>query len=299
MSTLRIGTRGSRLAIVQSEAVASLVRAAQPGLDVELVTIATAGDRDQTTPLPEGSGAGWFTTAIQEALQKGAIDLAVHSYKDLPTQRPEGLVIAAIPAREDPRDALVSRRGETLRGLPSGAVVGTSSPRREAQLREIRPDLEIRAIRGNVDSRVAKVDAGEFDATVLALAGLTRLGIAERASHIFGYEEMLPAPAQGALAVECRASDGPTRKVLASIDDESLRQAVTAERAFLAAIDGGCSFPAGAHAELFGSTLKLSAFVAAKGRILRSKMAGQADTAAGLGRTLAEELMALSAHTPG
>jgi len=298
MTTLRIGTRGSRLAMVQSEAVAALLRGAHAGLQVEIVTIATAGDRDQSTPLPEGSGVGWFTTAIQEVLQQSAIDIAVHSYKDLPTQRPEGLIIAAIPMREDPRDALVSRRGETLRGLRSGAVVGTSSPRREAQLREIRPDLDIRAIRGNVESRIAKVDDGDYDATVLALAGLTRLGVASRASHVFGYEEMLPAPAQGALAVECRGADTATREMLKAIDNPELRLAVTAERAFLAAIDGGCSFPAGAHAEHFGSTLKLSAFVASDGRILRSKMAGQADTAAGLGRTLAEELMALAGQTP-
>ena len=298
MTTLRIGTRGSRLAMVQSEAVAALLRGAHAGLQVEIVTIATAGDRDQSTPLPEGSGVGWFTTAIQEVLQQSAIDIAVHSYKDLPTQRPEGLIIAAIPMREDPRDALVSRRGETLRGLSSGAVVGTSSPRREAQLREIRPDLDIRAIRGNVESRIAKVDDGDYDATVLALAGLTRLGVASRASHVFGYEEMLPAPAQGALAVECRGADTATREMLKAIDNPELRLAVTAERAFLAAIDGGCSFPAGAHAEHFGSTLKLSAFVASDGRILRSKMAGQADSAAGLGRTLAEELMALAGQTP-
>jgi len=284
--------------MVQSEAVAALLRGAHAGLQVEIVTIATAGDRDQSTPLPEGSGVGWFTTAIQEVLQQSAIDIAVHSYKDLPTQRPEGLIIAAIPMREDPRDALVSRRGETLRGLSSGAVVGTSSPRREAQLREIRPDLDIRAIRGNVESRIAKVDDGDYDATVLALAGLTRLGVASRASHVFGYEEMLPAPAQGALAVECRGADTATREMLKAIDNPELRLAVTAERAFLAAIDGGCSFPAGAHAEHFGSTLKLSAFVASDGRILRSKMAGQADSAAGLGRTLAEELMALAGQTP-
>jgi len=294
MTTLRIGTRGSKLAMVQSETVASLLRTAHPGIAVELVTISTAGDRDQSTPLPEGSGVGWFTTAIQEALQRSEIDVAVHSYKDLPTRRAEGLTIAAIPLREDPRDALVSRRGETLRGLPAGAVVGTSSPRREAQLREIRPDVEIRPIRGNVDSRIAKVEAGDYDATVLALAGLSRLGLGHRVNHIFGYEEMLPAPAQGALAVECRAGDIATREVLAAIDDPALRQEVAAERTFLATIDGGCSFPAAAHAEHFGTTLKLSALIASDGRIVRSKMAGQAATASGLGRALAEELMVLA-----
>lgn len=293
MSRLRIGTRGSKLALTQTELVAERLRAAHPGLAIEVVTIATAGDRDQSTPLSSGEGAGWFTTAIQQALSAGGIDVAIHSYKDLPTRRPEGLVIAAVPLREDPRDALVSRLPGGLHGLPAGAVVGTSSPRREAQVREVRPDLEVRAIRGNVETRVAKVDAGEFDATVLALAGLRRLGIEGRAGHVFGFEEMLSAPAQGALAVECRAGDPGTRTLLEAIDDPVIRGAITAERVFLATIDGGCSFPAAAHAEQFGTTLKLNALIAVDGRIVRSKMAGPVETAAGLGRALAGELMAL------
>ncbi len=296
MSTLRIGTRGSKLALTQTGLVADRLRAAHPGLAIDVVTIATAGDRDQSTPLTSGEGAGWFTTAIQQALSAGEIDVAIHSYKDLPTKRPEGLVIAAVPLREDPRDALVSRHPGGLHGLPPGAVVGTSSPRREAQVREVRPDLEVRAIRGNVETRVAKVDAGEFDAAVLALAGLRRLGIEGRASHVFGFEEMLPAPAQGALAVECRAADPATRKLLEAIDDPAIRAAVTAERMFLATIDGGCSFPAAAHAGQFGTTLKLNALIAVDGRIIRSKMAGPVDTAAGLGRALAEELMELGGN---
>lgn len=296
MSTLRIGTRGSKLALTQTGLVADRLRAAHPGLAIDVVTIATAGDRDQSTPLTSGEGAGWFTTAIQQALSAGEIDVAIHSYKDLPTKRPEGLVIAAVPLREDPRDALVSRHPGGLHGLPPGAVVGTSSPRREAQVREVRPDLEVRAIRGNVETRVAKVDAGEFDAAVLALAGLRRLGIEGRTSHVFGFEEMLPAPAQGALAVECRAADPATRKLLEAIDDPAIRAAVTAERMFLATIDGGCSFPAAAHAGQFGTTLKLNALIAVDGRIIRSKMAGPVDTAAGLGRALAEELMELGGN---
>ncbi|MFN0147398.1 MAG: hydroxymethylbilane synthase, partial [Dehalococcoidia bacterium] len=177
MTTLRLGTRGSRLALAQSETVAALLRAAVPGLEVELVTITTAGDRDQTTPLPEGTGTGWFTTALQDALVAGEVDLAVHSYKDLPTKRPEGLTIAAVPLREDPRDALVSRSGKTLKGLAAGSIIGTSSPRREAQIRATRADVEVRPIRGNVDTRLAKVESGEYDAIVLALAGLRRLGL--------------------------------------------------------------------------------------------------------------------------
>ena len=297
MSALRLGTRGSKLALMQSGLVADLLRAAHPGLVVELITISTAGDRDQTSELSSGQSVGWFTTAIQEALQRDEIDVAVHSYKDLPTKRPEGLVIAAVPLREDPRDALVSANRATFRGLKAGAIVGTSSARREAQLRAIRPDIEIRPIRGNVDSRIAKVDAGEYDATVLALAGLKRLGLEKRVSHVFGLEEVIPAPAQGALAVECRAADEATRALLTAIDDPVLRQTVTAERVFLATIDGGCSFPAGAYAEHFGSTLKLHALLAPDGRIVRSKMAGPTATAAGLGRSLAEELMALAGMT--
>ncbi|HMS57713.1 MAG TPA: hydroxymethylbilane synthase [Tepidiformaceae bacterium] len=292
--SIRIGTRGSKLALAQANIVLSRLRTAHPPLQFGLVKIPTAGDRDQTTPLSAGEGAGWFTSALQAALLEGRADLAVHSYKDLPTKRPEGLIIAAVPAREDPRDALVAARKMTLKGLPPGAVVGTSSPRREAQLRAMRPDLEIRAIRGNVDTRIAKVDGGEYDAAVLALAGLRRLGIEGRATEIFGVYDMLPAPAQGALAIECRVDDAVTRRLISAIDDPRLRESVTAERSFLAAIDAGCSFPAAAYAEHFGSTLKLHALLAPGGRIVRSKMAGPAETAAGLGRSLAAELMTLA-----
>ncbi len=297
MNALRIGTRASKLALAQTGLVVERLRAAHSGLDVETITISTAGDRDQTSSLTSGEGVGWFTTAIQQALAAGEIDVAVHSYKDLPTKRPEGLLIAAVPLREDPRDALVSNNRATLRGLKAGSVVGTSSARREAQMRALRPDLEFRPIRGNVDGRVAKVDSGEFDATVLALAGLKRLGLDKRVSQVFGFEEMLPAPAQGALAVECRSDDARTRELLTAIDDPALRQVVTAERVFLATLEGGCSFPAGAYAEHFGSTLKLHGLLAPTGRVFRSKMAGPSETAAGLGRTLAEELMVRSGMT--
>ncbi len=294
MSALRIATRGSKLALIQAELAAAKLRAIHPQLEIELMTITTAGDRDQSTPLPEGEKAGWFTSAIQEALLREDADVAVHSYKDLPTKRPEGLTIAAVPVREDPRDAFVSRERAGLRALPRGAVVGTSSPRRTAQLLELRPDLDVRPIRGNVDTRIAKVEAGEFDGAVLALAGLRRLGLEARADEVFGFEEMLPAPAQGALALECRTADTATRALLAAVDDPALRQVVTAERMFLATIDGGCSFPAAAYAEHFGTTLKLNALLATGGRIVRSKMAGPAETAGGLGRQLAEELMTLA-----
>ena len=297
MTTLRLGTRGSRLALAQSELTAQLLRDRHPGLDVELVTVATAGDKDQTTALAEG--VGWFTTAIQEALQRGEVDHAVHSYKDLPTKRPEGLTIAAVPVREDPRDALVSRNSVPLERLRKGAVVGTSSPRREAQVREIRPDIEVRAIRGNVDTRIAKVEAGEYDATILALAGLRRLGVEDRAAEVFGLYDVLPAPAQGVLAVECRSADAATLELVRAIDNPALRRVVTAERSFLARIDAGCTFPSAAYAEEFGTTLKLHGLLAPGGRITRSKITGPQDAAAGLGRELADDLMALAGMTPG
>ncbi len=294
MTVLRVGTRGSRMALAQTALVVEKLRAAHPALEIAIVEIATHGDRDQSTPLSAGEGAGWFTSVLQQAIQSGEVDIAVHSYKDLPTKRPEGLLIAAVPLRGDPRDALVSREGGTLLQLREGAVVGTGSPRREAQLKAIRPDLEIRPIRGNADTRVRKVDDGEYDATVLGLGGLQRIGLDGRAAEVFGVYDMLPAPAQAAIAVECRTADAATRALLAPIDDPLLRQIVTAERSFLARIDAGCHFPAAAYAEHFGSTLKLHALLAPEGRIVRSKMAGAADTAAGLGRQLAEELMALA-----
>jgi hydroxymethylbilane synthase len=282
------------MAIWQSELVAEKLRAAHPGLVVDLVPITTAGDADQVSPLSSGEGAGWFTTAIQDALVRGEVDIAVHSYKDLPTKRPPGLMIAAIPVRGDPRDAFIGRTAKRLNTLKPGAVVGTSSPRRTAQLLGIRGDIEVRTIRGNVDTRIAKLDAGEYDAIVVAYAGLVRLSAEKRATSIFGYEEMLPAPAQGALAVECRTDDTATRHLIRPIDDADLRYAVTAERTFLARLEAGCNFPAAAYAERFGSTLKLHALIAPGGRIFRSKMAGPLETAAGLGRALADELLALS-----
>jgi hydroxymethylbilane synthase len=288
VTRLRVGTRGSRLALAQTELVTGLLRS-RSGCEVEVIEIATAGDRDQVSALSEG--VGWFTTALQEALAAGEIDVAVHSFKDLPTKRPPELTIAAVPLREDPRDALVSRSGLPLGRLPAGSVVGTSSPRREAQVLAIRPDLLVRPIRGNVDTRIRKVEAGDYDATVLALAGLRRLGLEDRAAEVFGVYDILPAPAQGALAVECRVADAATRRALAAIDDPDLRLLVTAERSFLATIDAGCQFPAAAYAERFGSTLKLHGMVAPGGRVVRSKITGPVETAAGLGRTLAEEVM--------
>ncbi len=294
MSTLRVGTRASPLALRQTELVAARLRHAWPDQALDIVEITTAGDRDRTSPLTAGEGTGWFTSAIQEALAAGEIDIAVHSYKDLPTARPGGLMIATVPERADPRDALVSRTGVTLAALPAGAVVGTSSPRRAAQTRVLRPDLTLRPIRGNVETRLAKVEAGDFDAALFALAGLERLGLAARASHVFGFEEMLPAPAQGSLAVECRREDEEVRRRLAAIDDPRARRLVAAERAFLAALGAGCDFPAAAYAEGFGTTLKLHGLIAPRGIIVRSKAGGPIATGPEIGRALARELLALA-----
>ncbi|MBI5947436.1 MAG: hydroxymethylbilane synthase [Chloroflexi bacterium] len=287
---LRIGTRASRLALAQVDLVAAFLRAADPGLRIEVVEITTAGDRDQSTPLREGTG--WFTSAIQEALLDGRADVAVHSYKDLPTARPAGLVIGAVPVREDVRDAVVTRDGRGLAGLAVGAVIGTSSPRREAQLRALRPDLQFRLIRGNVETRIGRVDGGDYDATVLALAGLRRLGIEHRAGQILGPDEMLPAPAQGAIAVECREADATTVAALAAIDVPRLRAETGAERAFMAALEAGCSFPAAALATVGADgTLELRGLVELDGKLVSGRLTGAAGDGAGLGERLAARLL--------
>ncbi|MDZ7729625.1 MAG: hydroxymethylbilane synthase [Dehalococcoidia bacterium] len=298
MTRLRVGTRASSLAQKQTEAVVDLLRKAHPNADLEVVEITTQGDSDQDTPLNQGSNVGWFTSAIQQALLRNEIDVAVHSYKDLPTKRPDGLSIAAVPLREDPRDALVSLTRLRLGYLPEKARIGTSSPRREAQIRGIRPDVRVDSIRGNVETRIGKVKKGDYDAIVVAHAGIQRLGLQAEVAQVFGYEEMLPAPAQGALAVECRSEDSGTREMLEAIDDPELRPIVTAERVFLATLEAGCSFPAGAYAERFGSTVKLNAMVAPNGAVVRSKIGGPVETAAGLGKELAEELMRTAGMEP-
>lgn len=290
MTVLRVGTRASKLALLQSRTVATLIEQANPGLAVELVEVSTAGDRDRTSPL--NTGVGWFTKAIQQELLENRIDVAVHSYKDLPTAQPAGLMIGAVPEREDPRDAFVSRHGSLVNDLPQGAVVGTSSPRRGAQLLNLRPEINVRVIRGNVDTRLARVDAGDYDATVLALAGLRRMGLEARASHVFSYEEMLPAPAQGALAVECRADDRDARESLARIDQPALRAETDAERAFMAALEAGCSSPAGAYARREGGELVLDGLLARSGQIVRRRVLGAVEEARTLGAKLAHEVLA-------
>ena len=246
--SLRAGTRGSRLALWQTDLVASRLRQAWPGLQVERVLITTLGDRVSDVPLPRIGAKGVFTRELEDALRAGTIDLAVHSLKDLPTELPPGLVIAAILERADPRDALVGPSPVTIDTLRAGARIGTSSLRRRAQLLARRPDLDVRDLRGNVPTRVDKVLAGDLDAAVLALAGLTRLGLSDRVVEVFGTDVMLPAPGQGALAVEIRADDQRTAAWLAPLEDRDTRLATTAERTMLAQLEGGCQAPIGALA---------------------------------------------------
>ena len=246
-----LGTRASALARAQTDCVIELLETAWPGLVCELRPIVTEGDRTQASgePLPEIGGKGLFTAELEQALRGGEIDLAVHSLKDLPTEDSPGVVIDAVCLREDVRDCLVARDGLTLAELPAGAVVGTSSLRRAAQLMVLRPELEVRSIRGNVDTRVRKVREGEFDAVLLAAAGIRRLGLEDVVTEWLSADTMLPAPGQGALAVQCRAGDEPVRTLLAAIDDPGTRAATTAERAFLRALGAGCTAPVAAHAE--------------------------------------------------
>jgi hydroxymethylbilane synthase len=242
-----MGTRGSKLALAQTGTVADALRAT--GAEVEIVKVTTPGDQS-SAPIPT-IGVGVFTSALREALLRDEVDVIVHSYKDLPTAPEPGISLAAVPLRADPRDALIARDGLTLGELPPGSTVGTGSPRRTAQLRALGLGLEIVPIRGNIDTRMRKVTDGELDAVVLARAGLARVGLAEVITETLDPIQMLPAPAQGALAVECRAADVDLEHLLAStLDDEGTRAAVTAERALLAALEAGCSAPVGALAEI-------------------------------------------------
>jgi hydroxymethylbilane synthase len=250
-AAVAVGTRGSALALAQTARVVQLLETAWPGLRAEATPIVTTGDRTQESgePLPEIGGKGLFTAELEQALREGEIDLAVHSLKDLPTEETPGIVIGAVCLREDARDCLVARGAPGLYHLRTGAAIGTSSLRRSAQLRGMRHDLEIRSIRGNVDTRVSKVRAGELDAVVLAAAGVRRLGLEDAVSEWFSPEAMLPAPGQGALAVQCRAGDEPVLALLAAIEDPATRAETTAERAFLRELGAGCTAPVGAWAE--------------------------------------------------
>jgi len=251
---LRIGTRASKLALAQAEELRARIAATAPGTEIELVPMRTSGDRE-TRPLREAGGKGLFVKELDEALLDGRVDVAVHSMKDVPTERPDGLALAALLPREDPRDAVVG-------DLKEGATVGTSSPRRRALLLSRRGDLRIVEFRGNVDTRLAKIAAGEVDATLLALAGLKRIGRADAASRVLDADEFLPAPCQGAIGVECRADDAAVRAILAKVNDRDTEIRVAAERALMAALGGSCVSPVAALAEIDGARLTLRGQIA-------------------------------------
>ncbi|WP_326413157.1 hydroxymethylbilane synthase [Amycolatopsis sp. H20-H5] len=304
-----MGTRGSKLALAQTGTIADALRAT--GQEVEIVIVSTPGDRS-SAPIPT-IGVGVFTSALREALLRNEIDVIVHSYKDLPTAPEPGISLAAVPPRADPRDALIARDGLTLGELPAGSTVGTGSPRRTAQLRALGLGLEIVPIRGNIDTRMRKVADGELDAVVLARAGLARIGRAGEITETLDPIQMLPAPAQGALAVECRAADVDIEHLLQStVDDEGTRAAVTAERSMLAALEAGCSAPVGALAEIVEDvvvedgaeryveriSLRGTAALESDGDsvdMVRAIALADKDEAVQLGRTLAAELLDLGA----
>lgn len=294
--TLRLGTRRSTLAWTQAGQVADALRA--NGHEVELVEVRTRGDRDQQTPLRDFGGVGVFVSALREALLSGTVDLAVHSMKDLPTAPMQGVTLAATPVRADARDVLVARDGLTLGELPTGSRIGTGSPRRQAQIRALGLGLELVDLRGNIDSRLARVADGELDAVMLAAAGLRRIGRPEVITEAFDPIQVLPAPGQGALALEVRADDAATFSACAALDDPDTRACVTAERSLLAVLEAGCSAPVGALAEVVegfeGPELSLRAFVGPLDGTadLRRSMVGPVDQAADLGARLARLLLA-------
>ena len=293
---LRLGTRRSTMAMRQSGRVAEAITA-RTGRPVELVGITTHGDvsKEQLTQI---GGTGVFVSALREAVLDGSVDFAVHSLKDLPTAEPEGIALAAVPVRDDPRDVLISTGGCKLADLPSGASVGTGSPRRASQLKLLRPDLRYVPIRGNGDTRIGKVTSGELDAVVLAYAGIDRLGRLEEVSEAFATDDVLPSPGQGALAVECRADRADLLDLLAVVDDPASRAAAGAERAALATLEGGCHAPVGAFAGHDGEQLHLTAVVVGDdGTAMRMSARGPVSEAAELGRTLAVRMLDEGAAT--
>jgi hydroxymethylbilane synthase len=295
-TTLRLGTRGSALARAQASMVARDLEARHPGLAVELVLIRTTGDKLQRGPLAPAGGKGLFVKELEEALAAETIDFAVHSMKDLPALVPDAFALAAVPPRADARDVLVSH-GDGLAALPQGARIGTASVRRRAQLLARRRDLDVTLLRGNVDTRLQRWRDGDFDAIVLAAAGLARLGVTEPAARPLPTDVILPAVGQGALALECRAGDGATLARLAALNDPPSAAAVAAERGFLHGIGGDCNTPLAAHATVTGDRLALRAQVSDLDgtRFLDDAIDGAAADAVGLGRSLADRLLARGA----
>jgi hydroxymethylbilane synthase len=295
MSTrqLRIATRKSPLALWQAEHVRVRLQQLHPGLQVELLTMSTQGDRVLDSPLAKIGGKGLFVKELEQGMLAGQADIAVHSMKDVPAELPHGLEIGAILEREDPRDAFVSNRFATLAGLPQGARVGTSSLRRQCQLRAVRPDLEILDLRGNVNTRLAKLDAGDYDAIVLASAGLKRLGMAERITRALQPEDMLPAIAQGVIGIECRSDDATVKALIEPLNHAETGLRTQAERAMNAALAGGCQAPVAGFSIITGDSIALRGLVGWPNgsAIIRGEISGPAAEAAVLGEQLAQELL--------
>ena len=295
-TVLRIGTRGSPLALALARLVRQRLSAAH-GLDDERVlleVIRTTGDMIRDRPLTDAGGKGLFTKEIEEALARGAIDLAVHSAKDMPTELPAGLVIAAVLPREDPRDVFISRKAKSLPELPRGAVVGTASLRRQALVKHLRSDLSVVTFRGNVETRLRKLEDGAVDATLLALAGLKRLGLDKQATALLPVDEFLPAVGQGIIAIEARADDARTRALLAAIDHADTATALAVERAFLAALDGSCRTPIAGHARVDAGQINFRGLIARPNgtEVLQCERRGSVADALALGADAGRELQA-------
>ena len=292
-----IGTRGSMLALWQAEWIKSLILELNPKLTVELMKIKTTGDKIQDVPLAQVGGKGLFVKEIEEAMMRGEIDLAVHSMKDVPTILPDELHITCITEREDPRDAFISNKYDSLESLPEGATIGTSSLRRSCQIKALRPDINIVSLRGNFDTRIRKLDEGQFDAIILAAAGANRLGLAERVRQYIDAEVSLPAIAQGAVGIECRRDDEFIISLLAPLAHEASAICVTAERAALLKLEGGCQVPIAAHAVLSGGRLSMKGLVGSVDGsvIIRAEKEGDPADAYAIGISLAEDLLAQGA----
>ncbi|AZZ96652.1 hydroxymethylbilane synthase [Pseudoalteromonas sp. R3] len=296
-NVLRIATRKSALALWQAEFVKAELEKFHADLEVELVPMSTKGDKILDTPLAKIGGKGLFVKELEQAMLEGRADIAVHSMKDVPVEFPDGLELHTICEREDPRDAFVSNTYQSLAELPAGSVVGTSSLRRQCQIRAVRPDLVIKDLRGNVNTRLAKLDAGEFDAIILAAAGLIRLEMAERIASFVTVEDSLPANGQGAVGIECRSDDAQVQAWLAPLEHSETRMRVLAERAMNRRLEGGCQVPIGAYAEIDGEQLTLRGLVGAVdgSQILRGEQSGPVADAEQLGIRLAESLLAQGA----
>ena len=297
MMILRIGTRGSRLALAQSEWVKGQIEAGNPDVRVELVRIKTKGDKILDSPLSEVGGKGLFVKEIEDALLRKEVDVAVHSVKDVPTDLPDGLHLSVFPEREDPHDAFISLKYKTLAELPEGASVGTSSLRRSAQLLHMRPDLNVVSLRGNVDTRLKKLESGDLMGILLATAGLRRLGLSSKISQILSPDQILPAIGQGAIGLEKRRDDEEVQKLLLFLNHEPTEVTVRAERAFLKELEGGCQVPIAAHGLLDGDRLILKGMVAELNgsKVIRDELIGKKDRPEDIGVSLARRLLASGA----